>query len=85
MKIKDFSYLEVQGLAAQFLEIRIDYDGGADPVYVGYNPTANAGEASDTWFIVKLSYSGGNLVRQQLGNKGRTFSYSWTDRATYFS
>jgi len=85
MKVKDFSFLNVQGFAAQFMEILIDYDGGSNPVYIGYNHTPSADQGASTWYIVKLSYSGGNLVRQQLGSLGVTFSYVWTNRATYFS
>lgn len=85
MKVKDFSYLDVQGLASQFMEIRIDYGVGNLPLYVGYNHTPNADPDAETWYIVKLTYSGTNLIRQQLGDMGVTFSYSYTDRATYFS
>ena len=84
MKIKDFSYLQVRGLASQFLETRIDYVGGSNPIYIGYNTTPNASEDVATWYIVKLSYTGINMERQQLGNLGIQFAYVWTDRATYF-
>lgn len=85
MKVKDFSYLDVEGFMSQFMEIRIDYVGGDNPIYVGYNRTPNADVDASTWYIVKLTYSGSNLTRQQLGSLGVTFSYSWTNRATYFS
>lgn len=85
MKIKDFSYLNVQGFMAQFMEIRIDYGAGTVPLYVGYNHTPNADTAVDTWFIVKLIYSGSNLVRQELPNTGVQFNLVWDNRSTYFS
>lgn len=85
MKVKDFSYLEARGLVSQFLEIRVEYDGSNNPIFVGYNHTPNAGVDSPTWFIVKENYTGGNLTRQQLPDDGVRFVYTWTDRATYFS
>lgn len=84
MKIKDFSYLEVRGFAAQFLEILIDYDGGSNPVYIGYNVRPNAAQDSPTWYIVKLYYSGSNLTRQQLPVNGVRLVYQWALRTTYF-
>jgi hypothetical protein len=84
MKVKDFSFLEVKGFASQFLEIRIDYGAGSVPLYVGYNHTPNADPASATWYIVMLTYSGTNLVRQQLPSFGVTFTGIWNDRADYF-
>lgn len=85
MKIKDFSYLNVEGFMAQFMEIRIDYGGGAVPLYVGYNHTPNADTTADTWYIVKLTYTGSNLVRQQLPDTGVRFNLIWDDRTTYFT
>lgn len=85
MKVKDFSFLDVKGFASQFLEIRIDYGAGSVPLYVGYNHTPNADVNANTWYIVKLTYSGTNLTRQQLGNMGVTFTYNWTNRATFFA
>ena len=84
MKTKDFSYLDVTGLATQFLEIQIDYDGGPSPVYVGYSLVAGAGDDAPLWYIVKLEYSGTSLIRQRIGSLGRQWTYVWTDRATYF-
>ena len=84
MKVKDFSFLDVKGFASQFLEIRIDYGAGTVPLYVGYNHTPNADVNANSWYIVMLTYSGTNLVRQQLSSFGTTFSGSWTNRATYF-
>lgn len=84
MKIKDFSQVDVTAFFSQLMEILIDYNGGTQPVYIGYNNTPSADPGSETWFIVKLSYTGGNMTHQQLGSLGRQFAYSWTNRATYF-
>ncbi len=84
MKIKDFSYLNIVGLADQYLEIRYDYGAGTVPIYIGYNHTPNADPNSLTWFIVKLTYTGANMTYKQLPNFGTTFSGSWTNRTTYF-
>jgi hypothetical protein len=85
MRIKDFSQLEVRGFFSQFMEVRVDYNGGASPVYVGYNQIPNAGEDAPTWYIIKLQYDGSdNFIYQQLPVNGVRFAYIWNDRSSYF-
>lgn len=83
-KIVDFSQLELKGMAEMYLEKRIENDGSGNPIYIGYNRTANAAQGSLSWFIVKITYSGGFPTYYQLPNAGVQYKYSWTDRATYF-
>lgn len=84
MKTKDFSLLPVTGLAAQFLEIRVDYNGGAMPVYVGYSLIPKADDNAPVWYIVMLEYSGSNIIAQHLGSLGLQWTYIWANRASYF-
>jgi hypothetical protein len=84
MKTKDFSLLNVTGLAAQFLEIRIDYNGGSNPVYVGYSLVPQADDNAPVWYIVMLDYTAGNLTAQHLGTLGNQWTYIWANRASYF-
>jgi hypothetical protein len=82
---RDFSYFQVFGELSDFLEIRYENNAQGDPIYIGYNKTANAGEDELTWFIVQLNYDGNDdLEYQRLPLNGVGFKYSWTDRADYF-
>lgn len=84
-QLKDMSVIEVLGDAAMFWEKRLDLNGDGNPVYIAWNKTPNASQSSLSWFLVKLTYSGLNVVRYQLPDAGCQFKYSYTARATYFS
>ena len=84
-RVKDFSVLEIFEQADIFLERRQSYDGGGLLQYIGYSKNPNEDTAADSWYIVKLTYSGSSLTRYQLPDNGPSFSYVWDDRATYFS
>lgn len=83
-RLKDYSWLTLEGDVETFLEKRIAYTGD-NPEYIGWNRQANASTTALTWFIVKMSYSGDNVTRVQLPDNGATFSYAWDSRNTYFS
>ncbi|MHB1059993.1 MAG: hypothetical protein ACYC0F_19190 [Rhodanobacter sp.] len=83
-RVKDYSIMETRADTFVFMEKRIDYAGGSVPIYIGYNKQPNADTSDDSWYIFKLTYSGSNLIYQQLPNRGPTFSYVWNDRANYF-
>lgn len=80
----DFSSIEIRGSADQFLEKRYSYNTGLLE-YEGWCKKANAATDQDIWLIVKYTYSGSSLLRQQLPDQGPFFKYAWDDRATYFS
>lgn len=84
-KIKDYSQLEVQADFGLFLEKRIENDGSGNPIYVGYVKYPQGSTSQPDWFIIKLSYSGGFLVRSQLPDAGAQFNYAWDDRASLFT
>lgn len=84
-RIEDFSYLKTLASTELFLEKRMYYDGGGNLEYVAYSRVPNESEDADTWFIVKMTYSGANITRYQLPDSGIAFKYVATDRATYFS
>ena len=83
-RIKDFSVLESKANSELFLEKRMAYNG-ANLEYVGYSEKPNESAAADTWFIIKMEYTGANVVRYRLPNNGPKFSYVWNDRANYFA
>jgi len=83
-KVTDYSNLNITGDASFFWEKRIEYTGD-NPIYIGYNRLQNAATSDETWFIVKLTYSGANVIRVQLPDSGPQFKYAWDDRATIFS
>jgi len=82
-RIKDFSILDTMANSENFLEKRMAYNG-ANLEYVGYSSVPNESTAANTWFIVKLTYTGTDVVRYRLPSGGAKFSYVWDDRATYF-
>lgn len=85
ISVKDFSYLEVRGLASEFLELRIENDVNGNPVYIGYSKFANADTASAIWFIKKITYDGNQSpTYQQLSDLGLQFACIWDNRSTYF-
>jgi len=84
-KIADYSSLSIHGDVSLFLETRIENDGSGNPLYVGYTKCPNAPTDENLWYIVKLEYSGGYLIRNQLPDNGPHFTYAWDDRASLFS
>jgi predicted carbohydrate-binding protein with CBM5 and CBM33 domain len=67
-------------------EKRLINDSNGNLLYVGFNQTANALTASNTWYILKMSYDGnGFLNRVQLPDLGIGFNYIFDDIASYFS
>lgn len=63
------------------LTTTIEYTGD-NPIYVGM---AKPGTAKDEigWQIRKLVYSGDNVIDVTWANGSSTFSFKWTERATY--
>jgi predicted carbohydrate-binding protein with CBM5 and CBM33 domain len=63
----------------------MENDANGNPIYVGYNKTANAGTAVASWFIVKITYDANQSpTRQQLPSFGVQFIGIWDSRTTYF-
>lgn len=85
-RIKDYSLLSMKGDIGLFFETRLENDASGNPLYVGYTNKVRAATSDSVWFIVKMGYDGnGFLDRKQLPDNGTKFTYSWDDRATYFS
>lgn len=84
-RIGDFSVLQVKQDADTFWEKRIENNGSGQPIYIGYNKEPNASTSSESWFIVKNTYTATFLTRSQLPDDGAQFKYSWDSRATYFT
>ena len=83
--IGDISVLDGTFDTLTIFEKRIENDGSGNPIYIGYNKSANALTSSASWLIFKLSYSGGYVIRYQLPDSGARFKYTWDDRASSFS
>ena len=58
----------------------MDFDGGANPVYIGYAVPGTAKSAA-AWRIQKLTYSGSNVTDIQLANGSPDFTAVWNNRA----
>lgn len=85
ISVRDFSFLEMRGDVASFLELRMENDSNGNPVYIGYTQYPNGSTAAPIWFIVKITYdSNQSPLRQILPINGRLFTYIWDNRATYF-
>lgn len=83
-RIKDFSVLEVVASTELFFEKRMFYDGSNNLIYIGYSQIPNELSSNDTWYIVKLEYTGTSLVRYRLPNGGAKFAYVLDNRANFF-
>ena len=70
-------------LQREGLAIQLDYAGGPGdaPVYVGFALPGTA-TASATWRIMKLAYSGENLLSVTWANGNMLFVNVWDDRAS---
>jgi hypothetical protein len=80
----DFSVIPIHANADDFVEKRYAYNG-SDLEYEGWSKKPNASTDQPVWFIVKYSYTGTDLTRQQLPDDGPKFIYIWDSRNTYFS
>jgi hypothetical protein len=56
---------------------KMAYDTG-DILYIGYHENANAPDAATDHWLVKFTYDGTDIVKQQLSQG------DWTNRADYF-
>ena len=66
-------------------ETRIENDDTGKVLYVGLTMQPNGDVNAKIWYIVKLSYDiNGFLNYKQLPVDGPGFTYSWTDRDSYF-
>lgn len=65
------------------LLVVIDYDGGADPIYIGTAPPGTAvGEPG--WQIKKLTYDAGtNVTAVKFADDTNDYMKIWNNRATY--
>ena len=69
-----------------FYETRIENDANGNPLYIWRSPIPNADPDDRVGFVTKLHYDGnGFLSRVQIPDDGQSFTYSYTDRASYFS
>ena len=84
-RIKDYSSIDVVSDSSVFWEKRMENDVNGNPIYVGHNRAPNAATDAETWYIVKITYSGTNPTRYQLPDNGAQFKYAWDDRATLFT
>ena len=80
----DFSVMPIRGNANDFLEKRYAYSG-SNVEYVGWAKKPNCPTDQPLWYIIKFTYTGSDVMRQQLPDEGPLFKYIWDDRATYFS
>lgn len=55
--------------------IRVEYDGSDNPIYVGFNENVEAAEGDTDWDVLKINYTGSNAEEIQ-HRRG-----SWTGRA----
>jgi YD repeat-containing protein len=71
------------------VEFQIDYQGGANPVYIGRAVKIGALTSDTSWQLRKLSYDGsGNPVRQQFpqdsgGQPSNAYDFVWDNHASY--
>jgi hypothetical protein len=60
--------------------LAVDYDGGTDPVYIGFALPGTA-KASAFWRIAKVSYAGGLATDVQWADGNLNFDNVWDNRA----
>ena len=62
--------------------MRIDYDGGQQPVYIGYAPIGTLTSESK-WTIKKYIYIDNMMTEMLFAESSNTFDKCWDDRDTY--
>lgn len=60
--------------------INVEYDGGGDPIYIGYAEPGTA-DADPYWLIQKLTWSAGNMTALRFANGNLDYGDAWTGRA----
>jgi hypothetical protein len=69
---------EIEGLQI----MNVDYDGGANPVYVGYAAPGSADDAA-AWLIRKHTYdSANNVTAVRYAGGAAKYDQVWDDRAS---
>ena len=64
-------------------QVQIDYDGGTNPIYVGFSTPGAAG-TDTTWKIMKLTWDGNdNPTEMQFADQTSAFTKAWDSRAGY--
>ncbi len=60
----------------------IDFDGGANPVYIG-NASVGSATTDEAWQIKKITWSGSNPTEIKWADGTPAFVKIWDDRASY--
>lgn len=63
-------------LGMYFLDVRYAYDGSDNLIYIGRHFMHNAATTDEKWSIVKLTWDGGNISRQEI------IEGAWDNRAS---
>lgn len=83
-RIPDISASPAMWDASGELEIKIDYSGGTNPIYVAWAIPGTATSVAK-WKIIKLTWDGNdNPTALQHANDAPGFNYEYDERATYF-
>lgn len=75
--------------SVDYLEVRLEYDGSNNPIYIGWSRPGAGLEGDLVWQIAKLAYDGSNNLtsvkwpQNSGGIPTAEFQFSWTARATY--
>ena len=80
-----FEQLEYYFQVPTLTESRYENDGNGNPIYIGISLIPNADPDAPVWMVKKIYYSGTYVIRTQLPDDGIKYTYSYTQRATYFS
>lgn len=60
---------------------RTQYNSSNLPIYIGRAAPGTA-EATEGWQIIKMTYSGNNVIAVDFANGRTTFDVAWTARAS---
>lgn len=86
LDIKEADTYEIVAAARKIIDtgltVAIDYDGGANPVYVG-EATADTAKSVAAWRIKKITWSGSNPTDIQWADGESAFVNIWNSRTTY--
>lgn len=69
----------------QGYELRMDYDGDNNMIYMGMTMIPNCPTNEPQFNLYKFEWDSGNMVRTRKPDHDTGFKYTWDDRATYFS
>lgn len=78
----EFIAIDEHGARINDLTVKIDFDGGSNPIYVGEAKPGTATSESG-WRIKRITWSDGNPTAVEWAGGDHSFTKEWDERGNY--